>query len=83
MELACDAKVLKSFDDGQKKAYALSLLNSTASKTFFASAFGGVKVKVRIENILSYRKLTFLSLAGIIALISVIAFVLLTNAPVN
>lgn len=80
MELACDAKVLKQLDENQIKNYANTILEASAGKTFFASAFGGAKTKVRIENILSYKRLTFFSTLSFAALIASIAFVLITNA---
>ena len=61
MELACDAKVLKGLNEYQTKEYALTILNCASGKPFFASAFGGAKTKVRIENILLYTKLTVFS----------------------
>ena len=82
MELACDARVLKTLRESQVKEYAHAILACASGKTFFASAFGGAKTKVRIENILSYKKLMVLSSLCIAALIVVIAAVLVTNASV-
>ena len=80
MELACDAGVLKKLDDSSKKGYASALLACSAGKTYYASAFGGAKTRVRIENILSYRKLTFLSGLCFAVLFIVIAVTVITNA---
>ncbi|HWQ41764.1 MAG TPA: M56 family metallopeptidase [Desulfosporosinus sp.] len=82
MELACDAKVLKSLNEKQIKEYALTILTCASGKTFFASAFGGAKTKVRIESILSYKKLTLLSSLCFAALIMAIAVIIITNATV-
>lgn len=82
MELACDAKVLKSLNERQAKEYARTILTCASGKTFFASAFGGAKTKVRIENILSYRKLTVLSSLCFVVLIVVITAIIITNAAV-
>ncbi|HYF82317.1 MAG TPA: M56 family metallopeptidase [Clostridia bacterium] len=82
MELACDAKVLKCLNERQTKEYARTILTCASGKTFFASAFGGAKTKVRIENILSYKKLTLLSLLCFAALVAVIAVIIITNATV-
>ena len=46
----------------------------------FASPFGGAKVRLRVKNILNYRKLSALSVVGFAALVLAIAYVLLTNA---
>lgn len=48
--------------------------------TIFASAFGGAKIRTRIENILSFKKITRVALLGSILLITAIFYVLLTNA---
>ena len=79
-ELACDEAVLAKCGEERKKAYALALVSSEEKKTFFTSAFGGAKIRVRIENILSYKKLSALSAVGFTALVLVIMYTLLTNA---
>jgi beta-lactamase regulating signal transducer with metallopeptidase domain len=78
--MACDEKVLSKCNDEQKKEYALALIGCAESKSAFVSAFGGAKIRKRINNILSYKKLTWISCVGFGALIAVIAYVLLTNA---
>lgn len=80
MELACDAKTLKILGEENAKDYAAALLTCATGKSYFASAFGGAKTRVRIDNILSYKKLTFLSALAFGALIAAGAFVLITNA---
>ena len=80
LELSCDERVLTKLGVDRAKDYASSLLESRQGTTVFASAFGGAKIRTRIENILSFKKLTWISLAIFIALISVIFYVLLTNA---
>jgi beta-lactamase regulating signal transducer with metallopeptidase domain len=80
MELACDAKVLNRLGEDKQKDYASALLACASGKSYFASAFGGAKTKVRIETILSYKKLTLLSTLAFGVLIAAIAFVLITNA---
>ena len=79
-ELACDESVLSRLPDGEHKRYALALLNAREGKTVFASAFGGAKIRTRIERILSYRRMTAASVIAFAALIAVIAYFLLTNA---
>lgn len=81
MELACDAKVIKDYTPGQRKGYASALLGCSRQRSFFASAFGSAKIRVRIENILSYRKLTLFSSLFFAGLFVAIAIVLLTNSP--
>lgn len=80
LELSCDERVLVKIGDDRAKEYALSLLESKQSATVFASAFGGAKIRTRIENILSFRKMTWFSLTVFVAMILAVFYVLLTNA---
>jgi len=80
LELSCDERVLSKIGYGHAKDYAASLLESKQGATVFASAFGGAKIRTRIENILSFKKLSWLSFAVFIVLIGTIFYVLLTNA---
>lgn len=79
-ELACDECVISKCSPEQRKAYALSLLECKKSAAVFASAFGGARIRARIENILSFQKMTWISAAGFTAFALAIAVVLLTNA---
>lgn len=79
-ELACDECVLSKCKPAQRKEYALSLLECKSSPAIFASAFGGAKIRTRIENILSFQKITWISAAGFLALVTAVAVILLTNA---
>lgn len=79
-ELACDECVISKCSPEQRKAYALSLLECKKGAAVFASAFGGAKIRARIENILSFQKMTWISAAGFTAFVMAIAVVLLTNA---
>ena len=80
LELSCDERVLVKLGADRSKEYASVLLDCKQSATVFTSAFGGAIIRTRIENILSFRKLTWTSLVAFIALISAIFYVLLTNA---
>ncbi len=79
MEMACDESVLARVGEDQAKAYALALLESKQSASVFVSAFGGAKIRTRIDRILSFKKLTWLSVVGAVALLVPIFYVLLTN----
>lgn len=80
LEMACDERVLTRIGYDHAKEYASSLLESKRGATVFASAFGGAKIRTRIENILSFKKLTWLSLTVFIALMGMVFYTLLTNA---
>lgn len=79
LELACDERVLTRLGADRRKEYALSLLGSRERTAGLVSAFGGAKIRSRIENILSFRHLTRLSLTACITLIAALFWVLLTN----
>lgn len=80
MEFACDTKAIKNFNEEDKKSYASALLSCSTGKTYYASAFGGAKTRLRIENILSYKKLTLFSGVCFTAFFIVIAVTIITNA---
>ena len=80
LELACDEGVLVKIGPDRRKEYALSLLDSKTGTNVFASAFGGAKIRTRIENILSYKKMKWISTVAFAGLTIAIAYVLLTNA---
>lgn len=80
IELSCDEKVISNCSEENKKAYALSLIEFAENKNVLVSGFGGAKMRVRIENILSYRRISVISYMGFSLLVGLISFVLLTNA---
>lgn len=73
IELACDEKVIRNMEAGQKKAYSEALLNCSVNRRHIAAcplAFGEVGVKNRIKTVLNYRKPAFwIVLVAILALI--------------
>ena len=83
LEICCDERVVRDIADEEKKNYAIALVRSAEQmheKTFFASAFGGARIRVRINRIFSYRRLSRFSTVCAALLILAIAWVLLTNA---
>lgn len=80
LELSCDERVLTKLGAEHAKAYASSLLETNQGVTVFACAFGGAKIRTRIENILSFKKITWLSFSVFAVLLAVIFYTLLTNA---
>ena len=79
IELSCDELVLARLGETRAKEYACLLLENCKRKNVVSSAFGGAKIKARIKNILSFRKITALSLTAFAVLLTVIFYVLLTN----
>ena len=80
LELACDEKAVSQYTVEERKEYARTLLNCVQNKNVFVSAFGGAKVRTRIENVLSYKQMTLVSSIGFALLIIAIIYTLLTNA---
>ena len=80
IELACDEMAVSGLEADERKDYCRTLLNSTKSKSMLVSAFGGAKVRTRIENVLSYKQMTLVSGIGFTLLILFIVITLITNA---
>lgn len=80
LELACDEMAVAGLSSDERKEYARTLLSCSQSKSMLVSAFGGAKVRTRIENVLSYKRMTLVSAAGLTALIVIIIYTLITNA---
>ena len=75
IELACDEKVIKNYDNTNKKSYSLALLNCSAQQNEISAyplAFGEIGVKERIKAIMKYKKPAF----GIIFIATIICIAL-------
>lgn len=62
IELACDEKVIRHYDPGQKKMYAKALLACSVNRRAIAAcplAFGEVGVKKRVKSVLNDKKPAF------------------------
>ena len=83
LELYCDERVVRDMGEGDKRAYASALIGSVErvrEQAFFASTFGGARIRVRIERIFNYRRLSRFSTVCAAMMILAIAWVLLTSA---
>lgn len=80
MELACDEAVVKSCSSEERREYATALLNSANNRNLLSSAFGGANLKIRLEQILSYKKLSIFAMTASVLLAVFLGYVLLTNA---
>lgn len=78
-ELACDEAVLSRCGEERKQEYALALIGCAEKKSVFASAFGGARLRVRAESIMSYKKLTAAATIAFSVLIICVFYVLLAN----
>jgi beta-lactamase regulating signal transducer with metallopeptidase domain len=82
MELSCDEAVLKKggYGEGARKAYAHTLLAFSQEKRFLVStAFGRSGVKVRVVNVLNYKRLTVIGAIASTLFLLALALALLTN----
>ena len=79
MEMSCDESVLKMFGDEIRVSYSNSLLAFSTGRSQLLSGspltFGESNAKMRIKNILNYKKPTFQIF--MIALVATVAFVIL------
>ena len=80
MEQSCDETVIKKYDAEERKAYAVTLLRFAEDKRLLVStAFGRSGVKIRIVNVLNYKKLTLIGVMASSLFLLVVAAVLITN----
>lgn len=80
LEQACDACVLSKVGEERAKAYAKTLLLCKENEKKLICGFGGAKMRSRIENILSFKKMTWFSCTVFMTGMLVVFYVLLTNA---
>lgn len=79
MELACDEKVIKELDQGQKADYAQALLSFSLNSPVGLLAFGEVGVKERIKAVLKYKKTAVWFVGISIVICALIAACFLTD----
>lgn len=87
LEAACDEAVIRKFQDNeQRKSYAFSLLSMAITgnrTTLLYSSFSKTEVEKRIQNIISYKKTSFLliCMAVVFILCSSTVFATCPQAP--
>lgn len=72
IELSCDEAVIRRFEDGKKKDYALALLNYEEKRMFSptVTGFGGNAVKERMKAIMKLNKTTVFGVAMSVILVA-------------
>ena len=86
IELACDEKVVKEFDNEQKADYSQALLTCSVNRRMIAAcplAFGEVGVKNRVKSVLNYKKPAFWIVSTAVVVIITVAICFLTNPISN
>lgn len=85
IELACDEKVVKEFNNEQKADYSQALLTCSVKRRVISAcplAFGEVGVKNRVRSVLSYKKPSFwIIVVAVIA--SIVVAVCFLTSPVT
>ncbi|WP_051625382.1 M56 family metallopeptidase [Butyrivibrio sp. AE2005] len=75
IEYACDEKVTKNIENGEKAEYCRILLENSMPRKLIAAcpvAFGGIDVKDRIKNVVNYKKPAFwITIASIMVCVAV------------
>jgi beta-lactamase regulating signal transducer with metallopeptidase domain len=82
MELSCDESVLRrgKYSRDECKIYATTLLRFGEDKRFLiSSAFGRSGVKVRIVNVLNYKRMTLIGAVASAVFLLILTLVLITN----
>ena len=82
MEMACDEAVIGKLGNEEKKNYCESLLELASSKNHFVGnpvAFGESDVKVRMKNLLNYKKPVFWVSAAVIVVVIIVAISCLSS----
>lgn len=85
IELACDEKAVKSYDEKERKAYANALLMCSTRRykvSVCPVAFAEVNIKQRVKNVLRCKKSPFLLICISIAVCALVAVCFMTN-PVS
>lgn len=79
MELSTDERVLRKLNEGERKAYALMLLDCIKPRNVLVAALGGAKIKVRVNNILIYKRMGAVAMVASLILLLSLALILITN----
>ena len=82
IELACDEKVIRDMDRGQRADYSQALLQCSVRRSAMAAcplAFGEVGVMERVKNVLNYRKPAFWVIVAAVAACLIAAVCFLTD----
>ncbi len=86
IELACDEKVVKEFNNEQRADYSQALLTCSVNRRMIAAcpiAFGEVGVKDRVKSVLNYKKPAFWIIVVAIITSIAVAVCFLTNPKEN
>lgn len=80
LESSCDESVISKLSEEERREYANELLDAMESKNRLTLAFGAPTISKRIDRILSYKQISLLSGVCFVVLVTVIIFMMITNA---
>ncbi len=86
IELACDEKVVRNLDNGERADYSEALLRCSVNRRMICAcplAFGEVGVKSRVKNVLGYKKPAFWIIIAALFVCIAAAVCFLTNPKTN
>lgn len=82
IELACDEKVIREYDERQRRVYSEALLACSQGRnrtTLCPLAFGEVGIKERIQSVICYKKPAFRAIVAAMIVCVTVAVCLLTD----
>ena len=84
IELACDEKVIRAYDEKERRAYASALLEIGSGRNLMNTvicplAFGNISIKERIKKVVNYKKVSAVAVALAIVLGALTAAFFLTD----
>lgn len=81
MEMSCDESVMRQMKQDIRKEYSASLLGFATGKRYIGMplAFGEGNIKMRIKNILNYKKAPFWVILVSVSIVIIIVITLATN----
>ena len=79
MEQSCDEKASKNYSENQRKEYCRAILACAQHQAVLLSPFYGAEAKARIQNVLSYKRLTIASIIFLLLFAAALAATILTN----
>jgi beta-lactamase regulating signal transducer with metallopeptidase domain len=84
MELSCDENVIRKMSEEKRKVYAGALLRFAEDQRLLVStAFGQSGVKIRVVNVLNYKRLTIIGIIVSSLFLLVIIVSLITNPHIR
>ena len=80
LESSCDESVISKLGEEERQDYAKELLDAVESYNRLTLAFGAPTISKRIDRILSYKRISLFSGVCFAVLVTVIIFMMITNA---